>query len=430
MYSSGLLAFSSFILALFLTPLVRNLARRLGIVDEPGDVRRLHSDAIPRLGGIAVFAAYLGAFGILFLVDFLAGRIVREAFPMVLRLAPAVLVVFAVGLMDDLRGLTPLQKFVGQLVAAVLVIWGGGVLVSGIAGWEAPLWLAVPLTLVWLVGCANAFNLIDGVDGLAVGVGLFATVTMVLVALMGDNVTLALATIPLAGALLGFLRFNFNPATIFVGDCGSLTIGFLLGCYGVLWSQKSATILGMTAPLMALAVPLLDTALSMARRFLRGRPIYEADRGHIHHRLLARGLTQRKVALLLYGAAAFGALLSVLQNALKDQYTGLVVVLFCVAAWIGVQHLGYVEFGVAGRMFVDGAIRRHLTSQLTLRAFEDALKAAATPEDCWSAIREACRKFGFTHAELQFNGHRFAETLVVSVSSEGWHVQWETVPPG
>ena len=157
-------------------------------------------------------------------------------------------------------------------------------------------WLSLPLTLLWLVGCANAFNLIDGIDGLATGAGLFATVTILIGALLSNNVPLALATVPLAGALLGFLRYNFNPASIFLGDSGSLTIGFLLGCYGVLWSQKGATMLGMTAPLMALAVPLLDTGLAVARRFLRHQPIMSGDAAHIHHRLLARGLTPKDCA--------------------------------------------------------------------------------------------------------------------------------------
>src|SRR5437764_1589081 len=136
-------------------------------------------------------------------------------------------------------------------------------------------------------------NLIDGLDGLASGIGLFASATALLAALLQNNIALAYATVPLVGCLLGFLRFNFNPATIFLGDCGSLFIGFLLGCYGVLWSQKSATILGMTAPLMALSIPLLDTTIAIIRRFVRQQPIFSGDRDHIHHRLLDRGLTPR-----------------------------------------------------------------------------------------------------------------------------------------
>src|SRR5207302_8185636 len=133
--------------------------------------------------------------------------------------------------------------------------------------------LSVPITVFWLLACTNAFNLIDGVDGLAAGVGLFATITMLLAALLQNNVPLALATVPLAGALPGFLRYNFNPATIFLGDSGSLLIGFLLGAYGLIWSQKSTTLIGMTAPMMALAIPLLDTGLAIVRRALRGQPI-------------------------------------------------------------------------------------------------------------------------------------------------------------
>src|SRR4029079_2155009 len=141
-----------------------------------------------------------------------------------------------------------------------------------VGGFTAPAWLSLPLTIAWLVLCANAFNLIDGVDGLAAGMGLFATSTMLVAAVLGDHVALALATAPLLGALVAFLRYNFNPASIFLGDSGSLTIGFLLGCCGALWSQKSATILGMVAPMMALAVPLLDAVMAVVRRFLRYEP--------------------------------------------------------------------------------------------------------------------------------------------------------------
>ncbi|MEK7753964.1 MAG: MraY family glycosyltransferase, partial [Acidobacteriota bacterium] len=219
-------------------------------------------------------------------------------------------------------------------------------------------------------------------------------------------------------------------ASIFMGDSGSLTVGFLLGSYGVLWGQKSATVLGMTAPLMALAVPLLDTTIAIARRFLRQQPIFGADAGHIHHRLLARGLTPRKVVLLLYGACGLAATMSLVASVSQGQFKGAIIVMFCAAAWIGVQHLGYVEFGIAGRMFMEGAFRRHLNNELALRAFEDSLARASTMEDCWSAIQEACRKFGFTHAELRLNGHRFEETLVETNGNETWNVDIPLVEEG
>ncbi|MGA7410233.1 MAG: MraY family glycosyltransferase, partial [Bryobacteraceae bacterium] len=197
-----------------------------------------------------LFLAYLGALAVLLLLPASAGNLVKAGLPVGLRLLPAMALVFFVGLVDDIRGLKPWQKLACQLLAAGLAFWAG-VDIKNVDGIVIPAWLGLPVTLFWLVGCANAFNLIDGVDGLATGAGLFATVTILIGALLSNNVPLALATIPLAGALLGFLRYNFNPASIFLGDSGSLTIGFLLGCFGVLWSQKGATILGMTAPLLA-----------------------------------------------------------------------------------------------------------------------------------------------------------------------------------
>ncbi len=162
-------------------------------------------------------------------------------------------------------------------------------------------WWSIPATILWLLACTNAFNLVDGMDGLAAGVGLFSTLTIFVAALLQQNMALAMATVALAGCLLGFLRYNFNPATTFLGDSGSLLIGFVLVCYGIIWVQKSSTFLGMTAPIMALSLPLFDVTLAIARRFLRTQSIFSADRGHIHHRLLDRGISPRKAVLLLYG---------------------------------------------------------------------------------------------------------------------------------
>ena len=282
----------------------------------------------------------------------------------------------------------------------------GGVYIGAVGGHGLNVWIGVPITVIWLLACTNSFNLIDGVDGLAAGVGLFATITMLLAALLQNNVPLALATVPLAGALPGFLRYNFNPATIFLGDSGSLLIGFLLGCYGVLWSEKSATILGMTAPMMALAIPLLDTGLAIARRFLRQKSIFAADRGHIHHRLLDRGFTPRKVVLTLYAVAGLFAILSLCTVWAPN--VGLVIVLFCACTWIGIQHLGYLEFGLAGRMFMDGAFRRLLNSHLSLQGFEDDLNAASTPEECWRVLADAYKEFGFSRVEANLAGTTYS----------------------
>jgi UDP-GlcNAc:undecaprenyl-phosphate GlcNAc-1-phosphate transferase len=422
MYSVAVLGFVSFVLALILTPVCRNLFRRLGVLDQPDGLRKLHASPVPRIGGVPLMAAYIGAFAVLLVSPLAATRLVGTGLPIAWKILPGAALVFAIGLLDDLRGLKPWHKFAGQVVAAAVAIWAG-VHVTSVGGVLMPPWLSLPITLVWLVGCSNAFNLIDGVDGLAAGAGFFATVTILLGALLTKNVALSLAMVPLAGALLGFLRYNFNPASIFLGDSGSLTIGFLLGCYGVLWSEKAATILGMTAPLMALALPLLDTAVAIARRFLREQPIMTGDTGHIHHRLLARGMTPRKTALVLYAACGIAASLSLLGSISHGQYMGLVMLVFCAAAWIGVQHLGYVEFGVAGRMFMGGAFRRHLSNELAVRSFDEALTASSTADERWAVICEACRQFGFTHAELHLNGQHFEKALADTNGDPVWNLE-------
>ena len=405
MYSLLLLASVAFLASLLLTPVVRDCFRKLGLVDLPSE-RKIHQHPIPRMGGVAIVLSYLTAYGVLLLLHVHGTDSAWVARAHIWELVPAAAVIFAVGLVDDLFGLKPWQKLAGQLVAAAIA-FGAGVRVNSFGGHAFNPWFSLPLTVIWLLACTNAVNLIDGIDGLAAGIGLFATCTTLLAALLQGNVELALATVPLAGALLGFLRYNFNPATIFLGDSGSLFVGFLLGCYGVLWSQKSATILGMTAPLMALAIPLLDTALAIVRRFIHNQPIFGADRGHIHHRLLDRGFTPRKVTLLLYACCAAGAICSLCM--MNSTASGVVIIVFCASAWIGIQHLGYVEFGVVGRMFIEGAFRRQISAQIAIQSFEQRIDAASTTDDCWVVIREAAKGFGFESIRMQLCGESFGE---------------------
>jgi UDP-GlcNAc:undecaprenyl-phosphate GlcNAc-1-phosphate transferase len=328
------------------------------------------------------------------------------------RLLPAVIAAFATGLIDDVLGLKPWMKLVGQVIAALLA-FHGDVQISAVAGHSfAATWCPLPLTLFWLVACSNAFNLIDGLDGLAAGVGLFATVTIFLSAFLNGNYALALATAPLLGALLGFLPYNFNRASIFMGDCGSVPVGFLLGCFGVIWSQKSATLLGMTAPLLALAVPLLDTTLSIARRFLRHQPIFGADRGHIHHRLLARGFTPRRVAFVFYGAAGIGAGLSLLLGSATNHLGGIALVAFCAAVLFAIQYLEYEEFDAARRLVFGGMFRHTLNANLSISQLETAVHGAGTVGECWGALVDTSRTLGFSEASLQFNGTHLTAQFV------------------
>ncbi len=401
MYLLALLGAVACAVCLALTPLVRDLALHFGFVDLPDNVRKTHALPIPRVGGVAIALAYAATFGLLAFVPIDDGSVIQGNLALVWKLLPAAAVVFLTGLLDDLRGLKPWQKLLGQCAAAALAYWSG-VRVAAVAGVHLGPWTDFAVSTAWLVGCSNAFNLIDGMDGLASGVGLFATLTTLVAALLGRDFALAVATAPLAGCLLGFLRFNFNPASIFLGDCGSLLIGFLLGCYGEIWSQKSATALAMTAPLMAMAIPLLDTGLAIFRRFLRHQPIFSPDRDHIHHHLLKRGLTTRRVALLLYGVGGLAALFSLLLSVPREEHhAGVIIVLFCGAAWLGIQHLGYIELDAAGRTLTSGILRRMVNAQICLRTFEDRLARAETAEDCWQALRGAGKDFGFNRVILR-----------------------------
>lgn len=404
MYSLIILGASAFLLAFLLTPLVRNLSVSRGWVDAPDASRKLHHVAIPRTGGVAVLLSFIGAFAIFIPLGLRA--LPRLDLDIAFQLGPAVFVIFVTGLIDDIVTLKPWQKLIGQLLAASVAFFSG-IQFYSIGGAELPGWLQLPATLLWLVMVTNAMNLIDGMDGLATGVALFATFTMLAAGLQNKNLALAMAIAPLAGALLGFLRYNFNPATIFLGDCGSLTIGFLLACFGVLWSQKSATVLGVTAPLLALAIPLMDSGLAVVRRFLRRQSIFDADRGHVHHRLLDRGLSVRQAALLLYGVSLLFAILSLMSSMLRDSYAGVVLVLFGAVTWIGVQSLGYVEINLAGRLLLGGGFRRMLVGQLVVRNFEVALHLAASPASVWAAVCETARELGFECVEMQLGSDRF-----------------------
>lgn len=404
MYSLLFLGITSFLLTLLQTPLIRDQAHRLGLVDRP-DSRKIHTIPIPRLGGIAIVLSYVGAFCALLITPFNAVRLIEGGLPLALRIAPAVATMFAIGIWDDLHSIRPWQKFAGQILAASFA-YAAGVQINDLGGHPLPDFLKLLATIFWLVLCANAVNLMDGVDGLATGIGLFATATTLLVALRQHNTDLALVVTPLLGCLLGFIPYNLNPATIFLGDSGSLFIGFILGCCSIIWSQKSATILGMTAPLLALSIPLLDTLLTVVLRFLGGQSIFTADRGHIHPRLLARGFTMRRVTLLLYAAAGFGGVLALLMSQ-YSQWGGAIIVLFAVGTIAGIQQLRYAEFGAAGRLLLAGTFRRLLSTQISLNAWEKRLVAARTLEECWSLIESFAREFGFNQVEMSLAGHRF-----------------------
>ena len=389
------LAVSAFLLAFLLTPLVRRIAANHGWVDYPDGKRKKHALAVPRLGGVPILLAYAGSFGILELLGILSISIYILNLSAALKLLPAAAVVFATGLLDDMFGLKPWQKLIGQTLAAALA-FVGGIHINVLAYSPVGHLPSLLITIVWLVACSNAFNLIDGLDGLASGLALLATITTLIAGIIHMDIGLVIATAPLAGALLGFLVFNFNPASIFLGDCGSLWLGFMLGCNAIIWSQKTATLFGMTAPLIALCIPLIDTVLSVARRLLRCQPIFSADHAHIHHRLLERGLTPRKVVLLLYAAGGMAACLSLIQSTTRNgSIEGLTVLLFCTVALLGIHYLGYQEFDIAFRVFWHSKLLNIIKFHVSLNQYEKALLKARNAEECGQIILNAVHEFGF-----------------------------------
>ncbi len=422
----------SFGLSLILTPIFRDIFRSYGMVDEPDFGRKIHKYPIPRVGGMAIACAYAASF---LIVQWKTG-IVAESLTLVWKVLPAAITVFVVGVIDDLWGLRSWQKLIGQVVAAGIACYNG-ILVVDVIGLHEKAWWTIPVTILWLLACTNAFNLVDGMDGLAAGLGMFATLTIFVAALLQKNIALAMATVPLAGCLVGFLCYNFNPATIFLGDSGSLLIGFLMGCYGIIWTEKSATLLGLTAPLMALSLPLIDVGLAIVRRFLRRQPIFSADRGHIHHRLLDRGMSPKKAALLLYGICGIVAVFSLFETVFHNNaVSSVIVLLFCAVALIGIQYLGYTEFSVAGKMLFGGGLQRNMKAEIDLGALQKSIEKAGTVAECAHLVEDAAGKYGLVVIRMCLGGEGFGNktgvegaswTARLSVSDADW-IEFARVP--
>lgn len=410
---AGLKAFG---VSVIFTPILRDIFRSYNVVDRPG-LRRVHIHPIPRIGGIPIAIAYA------FALYTFNGEGVGLGGP-VMKLLPGAGVVFLTGLVDDFFCLRPLVKLGGQIIAALLVFWSGlSVATLGSStGTELPLWLNLPLTIFWLLLTTNALNLIDGLDGLCAGIGTVATLALFGAAMLYGNQPLAYATMPLACALVGFLCYNINPATVFLGDSGALLIGFLLGCYGMIWTQKTSTLLSLLVPVMALSVPLLDVSVAVFRRVLRRQPIFAADRGHIHHRLLDRGLTPKRAVLVLYLFAAMAAGLALLLIAPQAaRFRNLLLVLLVIAIWLGLRELRYKEFNFLGRLVFGGEWQQSLRETLRLDHLTVSLAAANTQADWWMALVETARECEWN--SLRWTSPRGTQELVISNSEAAWTFQ-------
>ena len=317
---------SALALCLLLTPLVRLIALRWGLVDEPDGRRKIHARPIPIAGGVAVLLTA----GVVLAATFALGGPWRDAvgdrWLTLAGLAAAACVIAVVGVTDDYVGLRGRHKLVWQLVAVSIVIaCGVEVRNIGLFGQTFDLGpLAIPFTVFWLLGAINSLNLIDGMDGLLGCVGSIICGCLAAMALMNGHFHVAAIAAAMAGSLLGFLCFNFPPATIFLGDCGSMLIGLVVGVLAIESSLKGPATVALASPMALLVIPILDTSAAIVRRKLTGRSIYTTDRGHLHHVLLRRGLSNRGVLLLVGGLSVVASVAAFFSLYLNSEVAGIV----------------------------------------------------------------------------------------------------------
>ena len=393
--------------ALVITPLIRRLCQRFKLLDVPVDGRRVHKRAIPRLGGIAIYASIVLALSILPLISNLLTQSLRAyTSGLFLVLVPATLVLI-LGVYDDLRGTNAFIKFLGLgLIAALFYAMGGRIEtlpIPFVGTIHLPSIIGFLITVFWLVGIANAFNLIDGMDGLAPGAALFSSMVILVISLASENPLTIVVTLVLCGALAGFLRYNFNPASIFLGDSGALFVGFLLAALSVVGVQKATTAVAVITPILAFGLPVVDTGVTMARRVIGRRPIFQGDDEHIHHMLLARGWSQRRVVLILYAVCAAFGLLAAISIKTSSPLTGFVLFVITVAVILGVGQLRYHEVDElrAGVKRTVGDRRIRVANNIRMRRAGLALSKAETLNDIFEAVRQLLEFEEFAYAKLE-----------------------------
>lgn len=290
---------AALVVTFLLTPAVKKLAWKLGAVDMP-DKRRVNKKPIARMGGLAIYIGFIVS--IFLTVGF------GDTEMLGLCLGATFLVI--VGVLDDKYSLDPKVKLLGQIIAAAIFVIGFGVRVDWlrlpwVGFFYLPALISVPLTIFWIIGFVNTVNLIDGLDGLAAGIAAIASVTIALLAFQMGQWVCAAAMVAMTGSAFAFLQYNFNPAKIFMGDTGSMFLGYVIAAVSIMGSMKTAAIAVLIVPLVALSVPIMDTLMAIARRKHAGVPVFSPDKHHLHHQLLAQGLTQKQVVLIMYALTAF-----------------------------------------------------------------------------------------------------------------------------
>ena len=316
------------VIAYALTPFVKRFAHKIGAIDVPKDNRRMHKKPIPRLGGLAIFLAFLCAMLVF-------GTIDRQ---MLCILIGASMIV-VLGIFDDVMALGAKLKFVVQIAAAAVPVCLGGLRIEMFSTLnpfsESPYFslgvLTIPITIIWIVGITNAVNLIDGLDGLAVGVSSIASLTMLAVGLLVGELPVAVTMAALTGACVGFMPYNINPAKIFMGDTGALFLGFMLSTMSIMGMFKFYAIVSFAVPFLILGLPIFDTAVAIIRRVLSGRSPMSPDRGHVHHRLMDMGFNQKQSVAILYAISGTLGLAAVVLTS-RGEIRAMVLVLAVILA--------------------------------------------------------------------------------------------------
>ncbi len=406
--TSAVAAFAvSATLALLLTPVVRALAIRLAIVDRIGSSRCVHASPVPRLGGVAVVLAFYAPLALLPLFEGAAGGLLATGRGLAVFCFGGMAIAL-LGVYDDVKGANARQKLGVQLFVG-FALYAAGFRIDQISqpfGDPIPLgMLGLPVTMLWVAGMANAVNLIDGLDGLASGVAFFAAGANFVVGLQSGNEMVALLSAALAGAALGFLRFNFNPASIFMGDSGSMFLGFVLAVTSIQAHSKGQTAVSLAVPLVLLGFPVADTFLAMWRRALRGVPLFRADRDHIHHRLLSLGLTHRETVLALYAVSALLAATAVALVATPFGEGGWTYLL-AVAGLGGVAlyRLGYLRPSDIRSLLARR--RRNEAMRRVVAALGRRMRESRDPLEIWEATKESAPVLGAQCVGLHISNER------------------------
>lgn len=336
-------------LALALTPLVKKFAVRIGAMDKP-NARKVHTRIMPRLGGLGIYLAFI--ITVAALLPFVSSWFTTRDMSFVSAFLIGGTIIVLIGALDDRFELSAKVKLLGQIVAASVVVFGFNIRVDFVnipfqdAYSSLETWVSIPLTILWIVGVTNAINLIDGLDGLAAGVSGIAIGTIAVMSFLMGNTMIALMCLVLLGSIIGFLFFNFHPAKIFMGDTGSLFLGFSLAMLSMLGFKQIAVVSFIT-PLIIIGVPLSDTLFAIIRRAVQRKPIFSPDKGHLHHCLRELGFSHRQTVLIIYGIAAFFGVLAIIQSsAAMFEANWVTFVVICIMMFflqVGAEVIGLVS---------------------------------------------------------------------------------------